>query len=148
MRRALVLPIVLLALVAGGCTHANSAKLPTACKEGFGVVLKALKTAPGKVTLQGSPISACFTRNASGDEIQIVGTNLITAAQQLGDRARGGDRRAALQLGYLIGAARRGSTRNNDLGAEIVRRMEAETALGAARRAAYERGLRAGSATG
>jgi hypothetical protein len=132
-------------VVLAGCGGGRSQEaLPVACKEGPGTVMKALAKAPAAVTLDGStPISRCFNRDASGDDVQIVGTNLLAAAQQLGDRARAGETRAALQLGYLIGAARKGAKRNG-LGAEIVRRLEVEAAGASARPAAYDRGLRAG----
>ena len=139
--------IACIAVLAAGCGGGRSESLPAACTEGPGAVLKALAKAPGAVSIQGTPISHCFNRDAAGDDVQIVGTNLLAAAQQLGDRAKAGDRQAALRLGYLLGAARRGARRNG-LGSEIVRRLEVETSGLGATRAAYERGLRAGSAQG
>src|SRR3954447_14779216 len=138
-----VVPAACVAVVLPGCGTKHSEPLPTVCKEGFGAILKALGQAPGNVKMAGTPISHCFNRDASSDDIQIVGTNLLAAAQQLGDRAHAGDKRAALQLGYLIGAARKGAKRNG-LGAEIVRRLESEAAEAVAPQAAYNRGLRAG----
>jgi hypothetical protein len=143
--RRLLIPA--LVVVIAGCAGDRSESLPAACTGGPGPIEKALVKAPAAVTVDGTPISECFNRDAHGEEEQIVGTNLLAAAQQLGDRAKGGDERAALRLGYLVGAAKRGSKRNG-LGAEIVRRLEVETSgLGSAR-AAYERGLRAGSSQG
>jgi hypothetical protein len=136
------------ATLLAGCGGHKSESLPSACIQGPGLVMKALVSAPRAVELEGStPISKCFNRGADGNDVQIVGTNLLSAAQQLGDRARSGDRRAALQLGYLVGAAQKGAKRNG-LGDEIVRRLEAETTVGAARQAAYNRGLRAGVSGG
>jgi hypothetical protein len=133
--------IAALGLALAGCGNDKSESLPAACTEGSDAIVKALARAPAPVTIDGTPISHCFNRDASGDDVQIVGTNLLAAAQQLADRGE------ALQLGYLIGAARRGAQRNG-LGAEIVRRLQAETdALGGAR-AGYRRGLRAGLAQG
>ena len=129
-----------LALLAG-CGGDKSESLPAACTNGPDAVVKALAKAPAHVTIDGTPISECFNRDASGDDVQIVGTNLLAAAQQLSDRGQ------ALQLGYLIGAARRGAKRNG-LGAEIVRRLEAESAALGRCRAAYTSGLRAGLAQG
>jgi hypothetical protein len=143
--------IALLVVIAGllaGCGADRSESLPAACTGGPPAFTKALARAPGAVTIDGrTPISHCFNRGASGEDVQIVGTMLLAVAQQLGDKARAGDDTAALRLGYLIGAARRGAKRNG-LGDEIVRRLEAETAVAAAQRAAYDRGLRAGSAEG
>jgi hypothetical protein len=143
--------IVLIGIVAvlAGCGGGDTSEsLPRACTDGSAAIGKALASAPGAVKVNGTtPISDCFNRDANSDDIQIVGGFLLAVAQQLGDRARAGDEKAALQLGYLVGAASRGAKRNG-LGDEIVRRLEAETTIGAAGKAAYDRGLRAGSAGG
>lgn len=140
--------IAALTLLLAGCGGDKSESLPAACTDGPGAVIKALAKAPAAVALDGTtPISECFNHDAAGTDVQIVGTNLLNAAQQLGDRARAGDEKSALRLGYLVGAARKGAKRNG-LGDEIVRRLEAETAVGTAQQAAYDRGLRAGSAGG
>jgi hypothetical protein len=134
-------------LALAGCGGSNE-KLPAACTGGPAAIAKALGAAPGAVRVAGVPISHCFNRGASADDVQIVGANLIAVADQLGDQARstpnGG---AALRLGYLVGAARRGSARNG-LGIEIVRRLEEDTGDLQARSGAYSRGLRAGLAKG
>jgi hypothetical protein len=132
---------VICVAAAAGCGGDKSEPLPTACSTGPGVVVKALAKAPAPVTIDGTPISRCFNRNASGDDVEIVGTNLLTAEQELLDRHQ------ALQVGYLIGAARRGAERNG-LGAEIVRRLEAEASRVSSAGAGYQRGLRAGLAQG
>jgi hypothetical protein len=143
-----VIALVCATALVAGCGGDKAQPLPAACKEGPQAIVNALAKAPANVSIDGStPISQCFNRGASGDDVQIVGTFLLSAAQQLGDRARQGDEQSALRLGYLVGAAQRGARRNG-LGSEIVRRIEAETdGLGSAR-AAYQRGLRAGLAQG
>lgn len=128
------------AALLAGC-GSKSEPLPPACTKRPDAVVQALAKAPAPVAVQGTRISECFNRDASGDDVQIVGTNLLAAAQQLTDRGQ------ALELGYLVGAARRGASRNG-LGAEIVRRLEAEAAGLGSGRAAYRRGLRAGLAQG
>jgi hypothetical protein len=143
VRKLLVFALVLLA----GCGGNSSESVPVGCTEGPGPVVKALRKAPAPVTVEGTPISRCFNRNAQGQDVEIVGTNLVTAAQELGDRARQGEPAAALQLGYLVGAAQRGSKRSG-LATEMVRRIEAETSGLRGARPAYERGLRAGLAQG
>ena len=71
----------------------------------------------------------------------------MAAAQQLHDQAQQGKPGAALQLGYLIGAAQRGAKRSG-LGDELVRRLQAESSgLGSAR-PEFQRGVRAGLARG
>ena len=143
MRRLLVLGLVVVA----GCGGDRSESLPAACTQGPVAIKKALAKAPGEVAIDGTRISECFNRNAAGEDVQIVGGFLLAAAQELGDRARAGDQQAALRLGYLVGAAQRGAARNG-LGAEIVRRLEAETSGLGAGQAAYARGLGAGKSQG
>jgi hypothetical protein len=121
--------------------------LPSECVGDSGGLVKALAAAPGRVLVGGRPISNCFRRGEDGAELQALGTGLLAAAQQLGDRARAGDDQAALRLGYLIGAARRGARRSG-LADELIRRLEAETSGLGAGRAAYQRGLRAGLTQG
>jgi hypothetical protein len=56
------------------------------------------------------PLSACFDPRSDGAELQSVGISFVGAAAALAERARErpeGD--AATQLGYLIGAMRRGA---------------------------------------
>jgi hypothetical protein len=142
-RLCILLPL----LVVVGCGSDKSETLPPACTQGPVPIEKALVKAPGAVALDGTRISECFNRDASGDDVQILGTGIVAAAQHLGDRARGGDEQAALQLGYLIGATQRGARRNG-LGSEIVRRIEAEASGFGRGRAAYQQGLRAGRAQG
>lgn len=137
MRRLYILGLVVLA----GCGSDRSEKLPAACVQGPGAFVKALAKAPDAVTLDGTPISRCFNRDAGGQDEQILGTNLVAAAQQLADR------RQTLQLGYLVGAARRGAKRNG-LAAELVRRLQQEPTEAVVHSAAYKRGLRAGLNTG
>ena len=146
MRR--IAAIALTALLAGCGNHPDIqvTNLPSECVGVPTRMLKALKRAPAPVRVGGVPISHCFIKDQSGTDVQILGTTLIAAAQQLGDRA-GSDKAMALQLGYLVGAARRGARRNG-VTDELVRRIEAETGGVGGHRQAYQRGLRAGLATG
>ena len=139
---------LLVCLLLAACGSDRSEPLPAACAEGTDAVLRALETAPDPVRLDGTAISECFNRDSSGDDELIVGTYLISAGQQLSDRAREDPESAAsVQLGYLVGAARRGSERNG-LGVEMVRRLEHEPSGEVLESRAYRRGLRAGRATG
>jgi hypothetical protein len=137
MRRVILVGIVVLA----GCGSGGSETLPAACTEGPETIVKALAKAPSNVTIDGTPISRCFNRDAGAEDIQVVGTNLLAAAQLLADNGQ------ATELGYLVGAARRGSRRNG-LGQELVRRLEAEAPAAGTQRERYQSGLRAGLATG
>src|SRR5947207_9798751 len=145
MQRALVIAVAA-ALV--GCGGNGPESLPAACTAGPGPIEKALAAAPAQVRVGGVPLSHCFTRDASADDVQIVGTNLLAVAQQLSDEAAPDpEGAAALRLGYLVGASRRGATRNG-LAAELVRRLEQKGARLPAPSSAYRRGLRAGLAKG
>jgi hypothetical protein len=135
-------------VLVGGCGGHGSEKLPAACTDGPGAIQKALAAAPAVVRVDGVPISRCFNRDASADDVQIVGTNLIAVADALSAPAlQAEEGTAALRLGYLVGASRRGAARNG-LGSEIVRRLEQDTDDLGARSAAYALGLRAGLAKG
>ena len=109
-------------------------------------MLTALRAAPGEVRLDGdTPLSECLANAEDGGELTDVGTGYVAAAQRLADRAErepGGP--AAEQLGYLVGAVRRGSLPDQGLAYELVRRIEREAARADRRSAAFRRGLRAG----
>jgi hypothetical protein len=58
---------------------------------------------------------------------------------------------AALQLGYLVGAAEKGAEKTQGVGLELSRRLEQAIGINGPanpRRAAYERGLDAGKRSG
>jgi hypothetical protein len=141
------LAIATLVVLLAGCGNDKAESLPAGCSQGPQAIERALAKAPSRVTVDGTPISRCFNRGASGTDTQVVGTNLVAAAQKLADDVAATKPGAAVQLGYLVGAARRGATRSG-LGAELVRRIEAEATRLGSQRAAYERGLRAGLAQG
>jgi hypothetical protein len=146
MRRMAALALAAALAGCGNHPDIQLTNLPLECIGAPNRVLKALERAPNPVRLQGKPISQCFLKNQSGTDVQLLGTTLVAAAQQLGDRA-GGDDASALQLGYLVGAARRGARRNG-VTDELVRRLEAETGGLGGNRQAYQRGVQAGLATG
>jgi hypothetical protein len=146
VRRA---PILVALITLAGCGSHPDIQVtnrPPECVGDSAGLVKALAKAPGRVLVDGQPISSCFKRDQGGAELQVLGTGLLAAAQQLGDRAAT-DADSALRLGYLIGAARRGLQRNG-VAAEMIRRLEGETTHLGANVAAYRRGLRAGLAQG
>jgi hypothetical protein len=110
-----------LAAVVAGC-GSEPAPLPPACSDGPEQVLAALGDAPGAVALtDGTLLSDCVARASDDAELQMVGFALTPVADRLVER---GTERAALQLGFLVGAVRRGAERTNGVHAELVRRME------------------------
>jgi hypothetical protein len=143
MRRPLA-PLAVAAVVAVAGCGASEPELPLACTDDRAVA-RALTAAPDAVRLpDGTPLSQCVARASSDAELQSVGVVLTGAAERLADAATV---EAQVQLGYLVGAARRGSQRTSGIQLELVRRVES-----AARRtgdsAALRRGQRAGEADG
>ncbi len=139
---------VLCAIALAGC--GNDAHPPSAaCTGGPAPLRRALAAAPHEVTLGGEPISACFTKGSDADDIQRVGSAWVTVAGELADAARRrpeGD--AALRLGFLVGAAHRGSGNSPGLHMDLVRRLDQEALPLRARSSALRAGLRDGKRVG
>ena len=148
---AAVALLLCLALVACGEQHRP---VPAMCTAGPGVIERALAAAPRAVRLpDGTPLSACVADADTDAELQTAGLVLTTAADRLAERATRGDAVAALRLGYLTGAVRRGAAHTAGVGAELERRVSRAGAYvaedgGAAAGAALQRGLTAGQASG
>ena len=133
------------ALVAAGCGGAGGETLPLGCQEGPDAIVAALRAAPEPVTLaDGTPLSACVSAAAGSDaDLQSVGLTLSSAAERL---VADGD---AVGVGYLVGAARRGSEATAGIALELVRRLESSARqVTGPDRAALREGLRAGEASG
>jgi hypothetical protein len=156
MRRLVALSLILLAAGAVGCGQQDDST-PVACLEGSGTYLRALRAAPGEVTLDGeTPISDCLTENQKGGELATVGTSMVGAATRLNAEARaepGGE--ANLELGYLLGAAGRGAEQTEGIHAELLRRLSAAARYSPDNRPlppaftrAYKEGFDAGSSQG
>lgn len=124
MRFAALLAFVCLAVAALGC-GSQSDSTPVACLEGSGAYEKALRKAPGEVRLAGeTPISDCLASNQQAGDLARVGEALIETATKLNAEGRENpDTNAALQLGYLIGAARRGAADSEGIHADLLRRL-------------------------
>lgn len=125
MRAIAIAALACAALVlAAGCGSQEEAT-PVACLEGPRAYEKALEAAPGEVRLQGeTPISDCLVRNQSGGDLAGLGEAMVTVATELNAEARaepGGD--AALRLGYLLGAVKRGAEDSEGIHSELVRRL-------------------------
>ncbi len=149
--RAASLLAALAALVAlAGCSQSEP-ELPPACVQGQREVTGALRSAPAAVSLSdGTRLSACVQHANSGAELQEVGLYYVNAATTLAEAVPRSDA-AALQLGYLVGATRRGAGESSGPGFELSRRLELAIGIDGpppTRRAAYARGLAAGRREG
>lgn len=151
MRRAATTLAIALAAAAAGCGDDEETRLPIACDDSVPAIQEALATAPRDVSLDGGvKLSTCVEHARSGADIQTVGALYTATADALALEVPRSDA-AALRLGFLIGAARRGAARTSGLHEELLRRLENSTGLDGtppARRAAYRRGLAAGRAGG
>lgn len=136
------------ALALAGC--GTDAHHPAAaCTQGPQALRTALGRAPGAVTIGGHPISDCFTKGSNAGDVERVGSAWVTAAADLGIAARRHpEGEAALRLGYLLGAARRGVRNSPGLHAELLRRLEQEALPFAKSSSALQRGVRAGERVG
>ena len=149
----MVRALALFAAVALAACGATSAPLDEACLSSPGAIERALARAPRPVTLpSGTRLSQCVANARSDSDLQSAGTVLTRAADHLSAAAREGDARAALRLGYLVGAARRGARRTAVIHAELQRHIERAAAVldgaGASITGALVHGQRAGEATG
>jgi len=138
------------AAFASGCGSGNDPP-PAACSDGARTVLGALRKAPGDVALEdGTRVSTCVRRSLDTGEIQTLGfTYLAVANTELKLMPRSDA--AALRLGFLVGAVRRGASKTNGIQLELVRRLDQVAGVGGPpgpRRAAYRRGMAAGEEHG
>jgi hypothetical protein len=133
-------------LLVVGCGN-DEHRVPVACLEGN--LQKALANAPGEVRIEGTRPSECFTRAANPAEIQQVGAQFIGTAEKLADAARAKpDSPATLQLGYLIGAVRRGAGHTQGIHYETQRRIEQELSGVNTHAPAFVEGEKAGEKNG
>jgi hypothetical protein len=141
---------VLCACVAlAGCEGRGGHDVAPACRTGSADVLTALRAAPGRVTLEGTPLSACVREATGGGELNDVGLGYLDAATRLARTAeREPEGPAALRLGYLVGAVHRGASADMGPASELVRRLDSEAARADPRAAAFRRGRRAGATVG
>jgi hypothetical protein len=142
----------LLAALAAGCGKQDDST-PVACLEGTSAYVGALGDAPGEVRLSGEvPISDCLAENQQAGDLATVGTALVETATELNGKARDMPASpAALQLGYLIGAAQRGADGTEGIHADLLRRLAVAARYAPGREplppaflGAYKRGFDAG----
>ena len=124
--RALAAVLISAALAVGlaACGKEDDST-PVACLEGQDLYLAALAKAPGAVELAGdTPISECLAENQSGGDLANVGEAMIETATALNAEAREDpDGDAAVQLGYLLGAVKRGSEESEGIHSDLLRRL-------------------------
>lgn len=141
--------VVGLAVGLGAC--GGAAPPPPGCGAGSAGLEQALAAAPGSVRLAGgTAISVCVARARTVTQLERIGGLLTSEADRLAARAMG-DPQAALELGYLIGAIRRGAALTNGFASQLRAHVEDAGALrgaGAAPLAALHRGILAGQASG
>lgn len=144
---AAVLQAIAVLLV--GCGNADVVAAPE-CLEGPEAITRALERAPDEVRLDGrTRLSACFKQAASESDVQSVGIYFLTATRRLADRVRAAPHsEAAVQLGYLVAAIRRGARTDTGIYYETTRRMEQELQGLPIDTPEFRRGLAAGRRDG
>jgi hypothetical protein len=145
--------LALLAAASLAACGASADPLDEACMSGAGAIEHALTHAPDPVTLpSGTRLSQCVSDARNDADLQTAGAVLTRAADHLSAQARAGDADAALRLGYLVGAARRGAKHTAGIHAELQRHIERSAAVldgtGPRIADALADGQRAGEATG
>ena len=99
--------------------------------------------------MDGVALSECLARGSDAPEVQRVGAAYVDAAGVLAPRARRRpEGKAALRLGYLVGATRRGSSGTQGIPSELKRRLDQEARPFEGRSSAFDRGERAGRTLG
>ncbi len=127
MKRLALIGVLLVA----GCGPGGDSDAPLSpeCTEGAPAIAEALRLAPGQVRLEnGALLSSCIDDARSDADLQNVGIAMTNAAEDL-EKTATTDPEAALRLGFLVGAARRGAGSASALQAELVRRLERSAAL-------------------
>lgn len=156
MRAACVMSVLALLALGAGCSSSEPEVAPAACLAGPDAYLRALQGAPGEVRLQGeTPISECLTSAQQGGELANVGSDMVQAATELNRRAlEQANADAALQVGYLVGAAQRGAEETGGIHEDLIRRLNSAARFsrsgvpGAAFERSFGRGFAAGQESG
>lgn len=150
-RPALLWPLVAGACALSACSTGGHDPPALACVQSPADIRAALRTAPGEVTLpDGTTLSHCVGSAREAADLQNVGGTFTTAAVPL-EASAPRSPRAALELGYLVGAVERGATETAGLQDELVNRMHNSLAgahLSGTEQSAAARGRAAGRAHG
>jgi hypothetical protein len=164
MRAQIFIALAASAALVIGCGNSSSAtpdpsgsSTPAACLQESDAYMQALRTAPGTVRLDNkTPISNCLGKNRDADDLDTVGVAMVEAAKQLNAEARAKPGNAAnVQLGYLLGAVRRGSDISEGIQDQLVRRLSSAAGYSPNNESlsreflrAYTEGFNAGSTNG
>lgn len=145
-------PLLLAVVAVAGCGKSETAPLAEGCANREQLAT-ALEGAPGAVALpSGAKISSCVDSARSDSDLMTLGYAITAVADSLADQARSGDRSAAVQLGYLVGAADRGAAGSQGIQTELAYRLESSArrieVAGPATRQAFEEGRRKGRSQG
>jgi hypothetical protein len=142
VRRSLALVALVLAVPAVACRESD-AKYPPECSNGTGALRAALANAPdGDVSLEGVKLSDCLVPADDAGPLAAFGGSVIAVSAPLVRRARRGDVRAAVELGYLHGALERGA--DPGIHDELLFRFDQELIRIDRRSPAFRRGEAAG----
>lgn len=152
MRARVVIFGALALALSAGCGSSDDST-PVACLEGAAAYERALKAAPDEVLLEDETlISECLTRNQSGGDLSRVGEAMIETATALNAEAREDPgSSAALQLGYLLGAVKRGTEESEGIHTDLLRRLVVAARFAPGKQplpAAFQREYRTGYAAG
>jgi len=127
VRWSLAIPVVFLSLLWVGC-GSDEVATPTVCLEGPAKIETALVTAPDPVRVDGRiPISDCMIRNQPNGDLVNFGSDAVAVATKLGTQAGGSGPeaiRAAIQVGYLVGAIEKGSEDTDGIHAALLDRVK------------------------
>jgi len=132
IRVSAIVVICLAAAAISACGSDDSPETPTACLAPARAYLSALASAPDPVRLaDGTPIGACLVDGQPAGPLAQVGGAMVAAATELNRRAR--DRqpaRAAVQLGYLVGAAEDAGSATGGIHRDLILRLESAAGYG------------------
>jgi hypothetical protein len=122
----LILAALAAAAALSACGSSEPPDTPSACLAPAATYLSALEAAPGDVRLEGTtPIGDCLVEEQAAGPLGEVGKSMVDAATELNRRVlQGGSHQAAVELGYLVGAAEAGASTTGGIHRDLVLRVE------------------------